>query len=175
MRQIIFFVFILLISPSFCIGEMDSKKQRDQNQVTYEEAISLSGLDDSLSNMKLVTHFPDMRDMLELGSSPKEVCENLAKKGIKCWFRGPVPFIETGFTLGEFCHSIFNQKKRCLFKEPLELRIFHPNKDSPYMSFFFEKLNDHVLIVKKLKSTQGHISNEQEAGRAIRFYYSPKF
>jgi len=175
MRQVIFFLFTLLIYPSISIGEMDSKKQRDQNQVTYEEAISLSNLNDSLSNVKLVTHFPDMRDMLELGSSPNEVCENLAKKGIKCWFKGRVAFIETGFTLGELCHSIFNQKRRCLFKEPLELRILHPKKDSPYMSFFFEKLNDDVLIVKKLKSTQGQISNEQEAGTAIRFFYSPNF
>lgn len=175
MRQITFFVLTLLIFPSICIGEMDSKKQRVQNQVTYEEAISLSGLDDSLSNMKLATHLPDMRDMLELGRSPKEVCENLAKKGIKCWFNGPVPFIETGFTLGEFCHSIFNQKRRSLFKEPLELRILPLDKDSPYMSFFFEKLNDHVLIVKELKSSKGHISNGQKAGTAIRFFYSPKF
>ena len=81
MHQITFFVLTLLIFPSICIGEMDSKKQRVQNQVTYEEAISLSGLDDSLSNMKLATHLPDMRDMLELGRSPKEVCENLPKKG----------------------------------------------------------------------------------------------
>ncbi len=34
MRQITFFVFTLLIFPSICIGEMDSKKQQDQNQVT---------------------------------------------------------------------------------------------------------------------------------------------
>ena len=154
---------------------MDSQNQPDQNQVTYEEAISLSGIDDSLSNMKLVTHFPDMRHMLELGRSPEEVCENLAKKGNKCWFKGDVPFIETGFTIGELCHSIFNQKRKCLFREPLELQILHPNKDAPSMSFFFEMLNDNVLIVKKLKSSQGHISNEQDAGKAIRFIYSPKF
>ena len=175
MRPIIFFLSTLIIFPTISVGEMDSKKTRDQNRVTYEEAISLSGLNDSLSNMKLATHFPDMRDVMKLGRSPEEVCENLAKKGIKCWFKGRVPFIETGFTLGEFCHSLFNQKRRCLFKEPLELRILHSKKDSPYMSFFFEKLNDHVLIVKKLKSSQGHISNEQEAGTAIRFFYSPNF
>ena len=38
MHQITFFVLTLLIFPSICIGEMDSKKQRVQNQVTYEEA-----------------------------------------------------------------------------------------------------------------------------------------
>ena len=175
MTQIIFFVLILLICPSICFGEMDSNKKPNRDQVTYEEAISLSGLSDSLSKMRVVTHFPDMSDMEEDDGSPEEICENLAKKGIKCWLKGPVRFMETGFTLGEFCHKMYILKRRCLFSEPLELRILDPKKDSPYMSFFFEKLNEQVLIVKKLKSTQGHISNEQEAGIAMRFFYSPSF
>jgi hypothetical protein len=116
-----------------------------------------------------------MSTRTQLGRSPGEVCENLAKKGIKCWLEGAVPFIETGFTLGEFCHSIFNNNRRCLFKDPLELQILPPDKDEPLMSFFFENLNDHVLVVDKLKSSRGHISKGVEAGMAIRWFYSPKF
>ena len=125
MHRIILFVYILLIMPSICMGETDSTKPRDQNQVTYEDAISLAGIDDSLSKMRLVTHFPDMRSLSDLGRSPEEVCKKLAEGGINCFLKGPVPLIGTGFTLGELCHSIFIQKRRCLLKKPLELRIFY--------------------------------------------------
>jgi hypothetical protein len=128
MHRIILFVYILLIMPSICMGETDSTKPRGQNQVTYAEAISLAGIDDSLSKMKLVTHFPDMSSLSDLGRSPEEVCEKLAEGGINCFLKGPVPLIETGFTLGELCHSIFIQKRRCLFKKPSELRIFYSPK-----------------------------------------------
>ena len=45
----------------------------------------------------------------------EEVCEKLAESGINCLLEGPVPLIETGFTLGEFCHSIYNQNRRCFY------------------------------------------------------------
>jgi hypothetical protein len=175
MRCIILCVFSLLLWPSIVIGEADATKPRGQNRVTYEEAISLAGIDGSLSKMNLVTHFPDMSSLSDLGRSPEEVCEKLAEGGINCFLNGPVPLIETGFTLGEFCHSIYNQNRRCLFIKPLELRILSSKGDSPYMSFFFKKYSDQVLIVGKLKSIEGQISNEQEAATAIRFFYSPKF
>ena len=127
------------------------------------------------NGLLIISSFPDMSTMTQLGRSPGEVCENLAKKGIKCWLEGAVPFIETGFTLGEFCHSIFNNNRRRFFKDPLELQILPPDKDEPLMSLFFENLNDHVLVVDKLKSSRGHISKGQQAGMAIRWLYSPKF
>ena len=175
MRKIFILFFALLIFPSISIGETESKKQTGDNKVPYQEAISLSGLSERLANKKLVTHFPDMSSMTQLGRSPDEVCENLAQKGVKCWLEGAIPFIDTGFTLGEFCHSILNNARRCLFKNPLELQILPPDKDEPSMYFFFENLNTQVLVVDKLKSSRGHVSNGQEAGMAIRWLYSPKF
>jgi len=155
----------------------DEQFEQPRPTISYDEALRMAHLSHSEADKRfsIMLRPEDIRRAGDLrGLNAEQYCNDMNKKGQKCYMHKPQPIVETPLTVGRFCHSLIKQGAFCRMRgSQIEIGADNPQglADPDPMVIYLEEFNG-TYYVKKAIGDQKQMIDAPDAGVFVLFMSS---